>query len=459
MHVRCSVAFIVLFPFTAGAQNQPDIREILNRLEKVEQQNRELMDEVKLLRAKLEGTPTPAPASITAPVEAAAAEPDLSAAPITERVAVLERKVEEHEDTKVGAEHRMPVTLTGTVLFNAFLNGRYSGGNQYPTAAALASAPASDGASMRQTIIGLRYQGPEILGGGKVNGTLYMDLFGGTGTVLNQMLRLRIAAIGVDWKDTSISFGQDKPIVAPREPESLAQMGVSPLTGAGNLWLWLPQVKLEHRFHFGEQAGLRAQVGIFQTNENSTGISTEYRDTQATARPGWEGRFELWKQFSKERRIEIAPGFHASDTHVLGQTAPSRIFTMDWLIRPTRQFDFSGAFFTGENVGPLGALRQGVTVFGDHTVRSIGSSGGWGQLSWRATPRLTFNIYAGQEDDRNRDLVAGNISKNFVYAGNFIYRLGTNILASFEASQSRTIYVGSGLRLNPHYDIALAYLF
>ena len=87
-----------------------------------------------------------------------------------------------------------------------------------------------------------------------------MDFFGGTGTALGQMVRLRIASVDFAWKDKTFTVAQDKPILAPREPDSLAQVGVSPLTGAGNLWLWSPQARLEQRFHFGETAGLRAQI-------------------------------------------------------------------------------------------------------------------------------------------------------------------------------------------------------
>ena len=57
------------------------------------------------------------------------------------------------------------------------------------------------------------------------------------------------------------------------------------------------------------------------------------------------------------------------------------------------------------------------------------------------------------------DLSAGGINRNLVYAANLIYRLAPNVLAEFEASQARTEYVGSMLRLNNHYDLALAYLF
>jgi len=53
----------------------------------------------------------------------------------------------------------------------------------------------------------------------------------------------------------------------------------------------------------------------------------------------------------------------------------------------------------------------------------------------------------------------GGISRNLGYAANIMYRLGTNVVTGFEASQVRTTYLGIGTRLNQHYDLAIAYLF
>jgi len=50
------------------------------------------------------------------------------------------------------------------------------------------------------------------------------------------------------------------------------------------------------------------------------------------------------------------------------------------------------------------------------------------------------------------------ILSNRTIAGNIIYKLGTNVLTSFEVYQARTNY-GFTTRLVPHYDLALAYLF
>jgi hypothetical protein len=305
-------------------------------------------------------------------------------------------------------------------------------------------------------VIGLRVDGPELVGGAKIDGAVFMDFFGG-GTGLDQTLRLRVAKLDVTWRDTTLGFAFDKPIIAPREPDSLAQVGISPLTGAGNLWLWQPQARLEHRVYFGDRAGLRLQGGLYQTAEGGTGqAGGPYADSLAASRPGYESRVEFWAE-SGSRRLEIAPGYHWSSSRVAGQSVPSRIFAVDWLIRPAGRVELTGTFFKGRNTGIVGGLRQGITVQ-NGSARAVAALGGWAQLKLRASPRLEFNLFGGQQDDRNRDLGSGGILKNQAYGANVMYRWGSNIVSSFEASQVRSSYL-AGTRLNPHYDLALAYLF
>jgi hypothetical protein len=436
--------FLIVSP--AFAQDRPQVSEILKRLDRLEEQNRQLMEEIRSLRQLLAAATTEA------------AQPEPAVAPVEERVAVQERRTAELDESKVGAEHRLSVTLTGTVLFNAFRNGRYSGDQMNPVAAALAAGSSTGGGTLRQTVFGFRFGGPDIFGGGKVSGTLFLDLFGGTGASLNQLARLRTATVDLAWKSTTVTFGQDKPILAPREPDSLAQVGVSPLTAAGNLWIWRPQLRVEQRFAFGERSGLTAQAGVFQTNEGTGGVPTEYAGTVVPARPGLQGRFEWWGE-RDGRRVEFASGFHVSQTHVIEQSVPSRVFSVDWLLRPFTRVDFTGQFFQGENVAVVGGLQQGVSFLNYDKPRAVHATGGWAQLAFRATPRLSFHLYGGQEDDRNSDLSGDAIAKNQAYAANVMYRLGSNVVTSFEFSQVRTTYLNSGTKLNPHYDLALAYLF
>jgi hypothetical protein len=377
-----------------------------------------------------------------------------------ERLSVQEQRTQEFSQTKVEAAQRMPVTLTGMLLFNTFLNSQANGGAQDPLTAAPTANVSGGGAGLSQSIVGLRFEGPRVLGGGRVRGSIDLDLWGGTTSSLNHLVRLRIAAIRIDWKNSSLMVGQDKPLVAPHDPDSLAQVAFSPLTAAGNLWLWQPQIRFEQRFALGENAGVKAQASVYQTSEPSASAGPDYQARVAPASPALEGRFEFWGKFGSGARIEIAPGFHVSETHVADLSIPSRLLTLDWILQPLAKVRFSGAFFHGTNAAGLGGLRQGFTITaGPNRFLAVRADGGWAQLSFLATPRLTLNAYGGQESNHAADLLAGQIARNFVYAGNAQYRMGPNVLLGLEASQARTTYVGGLLRLVNHYDLALAYLF
>ncbi|MEO7144705.1 MAG: hypothetical protein ABI165_14500 [Bryobacteraceae bacterium] len=454
MRVNFWYLAVWLFPTVLAAQQKSELQQILERLDRLEQENQNLTTEIHSLRAELAAANKPGqPGGGTG--EAAKTQP-----PLEERVAVTEQRVQEQAQTKVEASQRLPITMTGMVLFNSYLNGRASGGQQDPTQAALTDNVAAGGAGLRQSVLGFKFQGPKIWDGGQVSGSLYMDFSAGSGSSLNHLLRMRVATVQVDWKNTTIMAGQDKPIVAPREPNSLAQVAVSPLTGAGNLWLWQPQVRVEQRFAFGEQSGLRAQFGVYQTSEPyNAALDPEYTNSLSPARPALEGRFEFWRQFGENARLEIAPGFHTSATHVAGASIPSDLFTLDWLLQPVSKIQFSGAFFHGRNAAVLGGLRQGFTIFDDGGTAAVGATGGWAQISYLATRRLSFNVFGGEESDRAADLLTGEIRRNLSYAGNAIYRLGPNVLLGLEASQVRTNYFLGAHRLNNHYDVAVAYLF
>ena len=144
----CCLAAFILRP--ASAQTSLDVQAVLDRLDKLEDENHRLEDEIRDLRTQL---------------LAAKTTPE-SAERQTERLDVQETRTADLDQTKVTASQRYPVSLTGMLLFNAFRNGNYSGTSEYPTSASSARAAASDGATLRQTIIGLNFKGPDLPWGG-----------------------------------------------------------------------------------------------------------------------------------------------------------------------------------------------------------------------------------------------------------------------------------------------------
>src|SRR5580693_1726451 len=442
---------------TAGAQNTPEMREVLNRLERLEKDNETLTEEVRALRKELAGLHSPAPPAEAASVAAASNE---SPKPSSEEQAVERARVDELAQTKVEASQKFPIRVTGMVLFNAFLNGQYNGGTNNTPVAPLSPSDSTGGATLSQTTLGFLYNGPQIFGDGKINGSLYMDFFGGSTSSIGHLFRIRTASINLDWANTSIMFGQDKPIISPRDPDSLAQVGFSPLTGAGNPWLWQPQIRIEQRFSLSTDSGLRAQAGVFQTSvPNTTTASSEMYQQEEESRPGVEGRVELWRRWSETGRLEIAGGIHYNRNHLGDVSLPSNVYSVDWFFRPIRRIEFSGMFFHGRNVPVLGALPPGYTMLPNGQIVPVRSNGGWAQIRIPITARLAFNIYGGEQVNRDNDLVFGNSGSNAGYFSNFMYRLAPNVILSLEGGQVRTAYYQIGNRLNDHYDLAIAYLF
>ncbi len=172
------------WPASAAAQT-PEISRILERLDNIERQNARLAQENRDLASQLHqlqtelaavkpGAPTALSAATAPATPLAATVPDTPAAAppatIEERLAIQESRIEEQAQTKVEASQKFPIKITGMALFNAYLNSRYNGGVEYPTAASFTPGTQTGGGTLRQSIIGLEFHGPQTFLGGTVGG-------------------------------------------------------------------------------------------------------------------------------------------------------------------------------------------------------------------------------------------------------------------------------------------------
>ena len=272
-------------------------------------------------------------------------------------------------------------------------------------------------------------------------------------------LRLRTATIDIDWKSRTLMVGQEKPLVSVRNPDSLAQVGIPALSGAGNLWYWQPQVRFEQRFETPDRRdSFHAQGSVIMTNENGAYVPPMFASRLEPARPGYEGRFEWKHSFGDNAWVAAAPFVHWSATHVAGQSIDSRLAGFDASIRPGHVLELTGTYFAGQNIANLGALDQGFTIHFTGEVTPVHSRGGWGQIAILPESRLSFHAFAGAQSDRESDLYTG-VGRNLSYVVNAFYRLAPNVIFAVEAGQIRTRYIGVGERLRNNYNAGLAYLF
>lgn len=434
-----------------NTDNSATMKQILERLDTLEKENKQLVQDVQSLRQELAASHSTAPTAVSAN-----GQPNQPS--VDERLSVQERRTAEQAQTKVEAAHKFPIQLNGMLLFNAFANS-VNNTAEYSDNYSLLTGPNRAGATVQQTLLGLNFEGPHLPGDGRVNGFLTMDFYGGSADPAYTRLRLRRAGISFDWKNRSFSIGQDKPLISPYAPDSLAEVGVPPLAGAGNLWLWVPQARYEERMHIGTDTGFTGQLSLMQTEESYATIPTPLANTLEEARPAVEGRFAFWHNFDDTRRFEFAPGFHVSTTHVGGMSVGSHIGSFDWLVVPASHVQFSGTVFKGQNVASLGALGNGFAITPGGAVRPVKSAGGWAQVAFPITNRLTLNIFSGLENDNNSFLAASSVVHNWTYASNVMYHIGPNVVIGMEALQMRTRSLLGIRGIQNHYDLALGYLF
>jgi hypothetical protein len=422
-----------------GDTEQATLKRILERLEAVEKQNEQLMHEIQSLRAEVSQAHAPvAPASVE------------------ERLDVAENRVEEQAQTKVEASQRMPLKFSGIALFNTFLNSKAA--NDPTNYSTLLTGPDRSGATLGQSQLGISYSGPELPWGGHVSGDLDLNFLDGA-VAGSYALSLRRGVVSFDWDSRSIVVGQDKPLISARQPDSLAEVAIPPLANEGNFWLWQPQVRYVERFRMGSSSGLDAQASLIETDEQAPYANTYPPYYLDPSRPGIEGRVNLWRSFGDDARFDIAPGFHESTTHVFGYSVPSRIATLDWSVKPNRWVRLTGLFFGGHNMAGLGGFADGFTIVPNEAPVAVHGMGGWSQLAFTLTPRLTLNTFCGFTAPRTSDLTFGASAHTASCAANAIYRIAPNVLLAAEALQERLGYLDQPHTLQNHYDLAIGYLF
>ena len=277
-----------------------------------------------------------------------------------------------------------------------------------------------------------------------MNGDLHLDLWGGTCQFSESP--------GADARGDSSSgleeseyliVGQDKPIVSPRDPSSLAQVAFSPLTSAGNLWLWQPQVRFEQRFALGDNMGVRAQAGVYETSEPTASAGPQYAATLSPDRPALQGRFEFWRNFGSERASRSLRDFTPAKRTWRASPFLRGLFTVDWMIQPHGQTAVDRNVFQRTRTRPgIGGLRQGFTIFGEGMVRRRGDGGRLGAVFLLRHHRLTFNSTAARRAIGRRICWPARSRVILPTPAMLVYHLGPNVLLGWKPRQVRTAYLG-----------------
>jgi hypothetical protein len=421
-------------------------------------------------------------ASVTEPVAGRGVEQRLNT--LEENQVLLGDKINDQYQTKVESGSKYRVRLSGIVLFNLFDNIGTVDNEDFPVLATAAVPPNSGngfGGTLRQSQLGLESFGPEIAGA-KTSADIQFDFAGGFPNAPNGitfgLVRLRTGTIHFDWGHTSVIAGQDSLFISPNAPTSMASLAIPALAYSGNLWGWIPQVRVEHRIDFSDSSNILFQGGVLDSLSGESPISSDQRQPQAgqtSPQPAYAARVG-WTHRAFGRSFTVGSGgYYARQDWGFGRNVNAWAYTADWTFALPCRFDLSGEFYRGQALGGFGGgIGGSVYLNGPITdpatnVQGLNSSGGWAQLKFRATGKLEFNTAFGQDNpyaSEVRSSEAGQqnyfnpwLARNRAAFVNFIYRPRSDVLLSVEYRHLRTFTTVADPDSANHIDMSVGVLF
>jgi hypothetical protein len=465
----------------AVRQLQDEVRELRNAVVELRSEAGQYRAETEQLRKELEAR-GPAPEAAANPGGSAPAPPP--ATTLGERVASLEEsselltsKLDDQYQTKVEAASKYRIRLSGIVLLNLFSNRGYLDTQDVPTWAIPEIPNVSGqtfGATMRQSEIGLEAFGPHLFGA-RSSGNLQLDFAGGSPNVPNGVnfgqARLRVASMRLDWKNTSIVGGQDNAFFSPLSPTSFASLALPAFSYAGNLWGWIPQVRIEHRINLSEGQSVTLQGGIMDnvTGELPSSFEPFAQAGGSSGQPAYASRVAWTRNVFGMPLTLGGAGYYGRQSWGFDRRIDGWAAMTDWSVPLTQRVSLTGEFYRGRAIGGLGgAVGRSVLFSSDSSqVRALNSVGGWSQLKFSATSKLEFNGAFGVDNPFAADVRGFPVSAGFPAPLlqnrssliNVIYRPRSDLLFSGEYRHLRTFDVDAGSPTSDQLNLMMGILF
>ena len=391
------------------------------------------------------GTPAATPGAAQAvPAETAAA------------VSVLQTQVQELAQVKVESDSRLPIKIFGTILSNTFFNSDEANWLENPNIVnrfgGFTGRPGSFSSTLRQSRIGLAINGPDI-GGAKASARVIMDFFGGTpafntGQVMG-LPRLLYAFARIDGAKTALEVGQDHMMLAPRDPTSLAALSFPDLFRSGNLYLRVPQARVERKLGGGltVMGGIVAPIaGDFEEDfymfVPPAGAGERSKMPAVQAHLGYKSGDDESRQFA------IGVSGHYGRERVGTVNEKSYAGAVDFNVQGGR-IGAAGEFFFGENVDQ----------FGGSINQNAKSAGGWAEARFRMTNRLSVNGGFGIDRLPDDEFVTLARRENRSIFSNVIFKLTPEVSTSVEYRFLSTLFRLDDRHENHHVNWVFSYTF
>jgi len=256
--------------------------------------------------------------------------------------------------------------------------------------------------------------------------------------VLNQP-RLRLAYFQLEKGDFKIVAGQDRIIISPMDPVSLSHVSVPLGYAAGDLFGWLPQVRVDYNHKWASKTSTLLQFGILRPEFGDARLGDQPPASAALDPSGGVGS-GLGARASQpfyQARAAISHPLHgsAATLGVAGHYGEERVgntrtldswaFAFDYRLPILSKLILRGEGYLGANLVPFGGgILQGVAAVPATapftggpsstppvpfvTFHKIGDGGGWAELTLLATKKDVFYIGYSADHPVYHDLLPGS---------------------------------------------------
>jgi hypothetical protein len=320
-------------------------------------------------------------------------------------------------------------SVHGLILMNAFHTTDNVNNSDVPQfavpPAATGPETSTSSATVRQSRVTAFALVPEFAGGA-IKAELDVDFFGGqqpsTGGRTFPLLRVRRAVAEVTWNRVALLVGQESPPITAVSPSSLASIGFPDFAGAGNLWLWIPQIRLSADLAPAGGVRVGAEVAaLAPTSGEPQGAFLTLPDiAERSGRPFLQGRVRgRWGD--GERLGEVSAGGHYGwILDASGNRIPSKALAVSIWTSVGSRLELRAEGFTGQALAGLGGGGVGQNMVRDGVpVRAIG---GWAQLNARPSAHWEIGGGAGIDDPDDEDLGEPSRLRNLAVEGHLTWR-------------------------------------
>ncbi len=350
-------------------------------------------------------------------------------------IAILQEQVAEQARAPVTPRAGNKVELGGLVLTNGFYNNARVNSSDLPTFV-LSPDPASPytasalGGTARQTELTFSTSASNVLGA-SFTGEIDADFYGGQQAFarLFPLLHLKRSKAELRWPHAWVMVGADAPPISGVNPSSFSARSIPGFTSAGNLWFWLPQVRLGAEVGSAVRLGLEASALAPTSNEGPTAFQPEASRAEHSKRPFVEARLiGRWENPQSSGEISVGGHYGWYATASVDTMRVTRAVGATARFNVTPYVEVRGEAFLGQALASLGGGGIGQDFgLADVPVRT---RGGWAQLNVLPIPQVEIGGGYGFDDPTDADLILATARlKNVAFEGHLHLKPGPVILA------------------------------